>query len=123
MALFKPGESGNPNGRPKGSKNFRARLFEQIATEHEPDIRDGVRRLFERVRNEDFEALKVMLEYFGCKARAPADDDDVGIESAGRTGLSDESIRLMTEIIINERKKLTQVEEEEVQEVSGGVEQ
>lgn len=104
---FVPGQIANPNGRPKGSKNFRARLFEQLATDHEEDIRDGVRRLFERVRNEDFEALKVMLEYFGCKAKPMSDDDDVGMESAGRTGLSDESIRLMTEIIINERKKIS----------------
>ena len=27
---FKPGESGNPKGRPKGSKNFRTELIEEL---------------------------------------------------------------------------------------------
>jgi len=117
---FVAGQCANPLGRPKGSKSFRGRLFEQLAAEHESDIRDSVKTLFELSRARNLDAIKLVLEHFGCKARPISDDDDVGMESAGRTGLSDESIRLMTEIIINERKKLTQMEQE-AQEVSGGV--
>ena len=28
-ARFKPGESGNPNGRPRGSKNYKTLAFEE----------------------------------------------------------------------------------------------
>jgi hypothetical protein len=36
---FKPGQSGNPSGRPKGARNFRTELLEELA---EPiKIKDG----------------------------------------------------------------------------------
>ena len=40
---FKPGQSGNPSGRPKGARNFRAELLEELA---EPiTVNDGGRDL------------------------------------------------------------------------------
>lgn len=63
---FMKGVSGNPAGRPK---NFRAYLFERLAEKNQNKIESGVNWLFELVDNKDFAALRVMLEYFGCKAR------------------------------------------------------
>ena len=60
------GVSGNPAGRPK---NFRAYLFERLAEKNQNKIESGVNWLFELVDNKDFAALRVMLEYFGCKAK------------------------------------------------------
>jgi len=36
---FKPGESGNPNGRPKGSKNFKTLVLKML--ENHPDNKDN----------------------------------------------------------------------------------
>ena len=42
-AQFKPGQSGNPSGRPKGARNFRTELLEELA---EPiTVNDGGRDL------------------------------------------------------------------------------
>jgi Family of unknown function (DUF5681) len=38
---FKPGQSGNPSGRPRGARNFRTDLLEELA---EPiTLKDGAR--------------------------------------------------------------------------------
>lgn len=73
---FQPGNCANPSGRPKGSKGFRARFFEKLAEKNQDKIESGVNWLFELVESKDFNALRVMLEYFGCKARNDVDKDD-----------------------------------------------
>ena len=46
---FKPGQSGNPSGRPKGSRNLRTDLMEELA-EKIPVIERGQKRLISKQR-------------------------------------------------------------------------
>lgn len=61
---FKPGESGNPNGRPAGSKNRRS----QIAKLLEPYTEELISKAVELARNGDVNALRLCVERLIPKA-------------------------------------------------------
>ena len=99
---FMKGFSGNYAGRPK---NFRSRYFEQLAQDNADNIKDGVDRLFRLDRQDDFNALKVMLEFFGCKARAE-DARDEEQDTPMTTGLPIDALKQIVAIIEAARVQL-----------------
>ncbi|MFK7912114.1 MAG: DUF5681 domain-containing protein [Akkermansiaceae bacterium] len=55
---FKPGQSGNPNGRPKGTRNRYTRYRKQIEA-HVPDI---IEKLVKMAMDGDIAAARVLLD-------------------------------------------------------------
>lgn len=55
---FAPGRSGNPAGRPKGSRNISARLFDELGAEHAESI---VQIVIRRARKGDIAAAALIL--------------------------------------------------------------
>lgn len=55
MARYKPGESGNPAGRPKGSSNKNLQVLREAAEEILPQV-------IEAARNGDAEAQRLILD-------------------------------------------------------------
>lgn len=55
---FKPGQSGNPNGRPKGSKDKRTALRALL----EPHAEDLVKQVVDRAKKGDMTALRLCLD-------------------------------------------------------------
>jgi len=94
----KAGEPGrNPKGRPPGT-GFRARLFEKLSQEKEEEIRAGVDWLFQLVREKNFSALKLMLDFFGSKER---NSDVKGTEDENETptiSLNPEALKALAAI-------------------------
>ena len=58
MTKFSPGQSGNPKGRPKGSKNRGTRLVEALVD----DIPELINVTKEKAMNGDMVAMKLLLE-------------------------------------------------------------
>ena len=58
MTRFKPGQSGNPKGRPKGTKDSRTELRALIAP-HAPAL---IRKALELAKGGDVQALRLLLE-------------------------------------------------------------
>jgi len=94
---FQKGQSGNPAGRPKGTKDFRNILTEALIRENQGKIKQVIDRLFEVALEEKDgffggEKLlqypwlgKLLLEYFLVKpnnSSVAADEDSVSIEDA-----------------------------------------
>ncbi|MDX1901856.1 MAG: DUF5681 domain-containing protein [Gammaproteobacteria bacterium] len=61
---FKPGESGNPNGRPSGSQNKRTLLIKLL----EPYAEELITKLVELARGGDVNALRLCIERLVPKA-------------------------------------------------------
>lgn len=75
--LFKPGQSGNPNGRPKGSKN-KLTLLREAVLESAEDIvlsnfEDIVRSTVELAKQGDATALKIVWDRIIPSKRAIED--------------------------------------------------
>ena len=75
---FQKGQSGNPKGRPKGSKDFRANLTLTLAKENQEKIKQVIEKLFyfalkEEKFSQNYKLLhnpwlgKLLLEYFLVK--------------------------------------------------------
>lgn len=58
--IWKPGESGNPAGRPKGSKNRLTALREALISPS--DAREVVAKLVESARNGDTQAAGILMD-------------------------------------------------------------
>lgn len=65
--IWKPGESGNPAGRPKGSRNRLSVMRESLITPGE--ARDVVAKLVESARNGDTQAASVLMDRIWPKLR------------------------------------------------------
>ena len=78
---FKPGETGNPNGRPKGSKNLKTMLIELLSAqdsegEHSRPI---VMQLFRKAfRDGDMRALQEIIERIEGKVANKIEGTGVG---------------------------------------------
>ena len=59
---FKPGESGNPSGKPPGAKNRATRLAQTLLDGEEEAL---VRKVIELAKGGDMQALKVCLDRLG----------------------------------------------------------
>jgi hypothetical protein len=92
---FKPGQSGNPNGRPKGAKNFATILQQQLRKKVTITV-DGkpkrvtvqeviARRLATDSMKGTTKALELLIKLTSAKADAGAGND-----AAGETVLPDE---------------------------------
>lgn len=68
---FKPGQSGNPQGRPKGIVDKRAELRDLL----EPHAKEIIEKLIERAKVGDIAALKLCVERL-----IPRIKDDEGIK-------------------------------------------
>ncbi len=108
---FMRGICPNPDGRPKGSKNFRARFFEYLAEKNQDKVEGGVNWLFELVGEGNLSALKLMLEYFGCKAR---NDDSEAEEQKPNFDASSAKNELIDEfmLVMQGKAKVVKVDEE-----------
>lgn len=59
---FKPGQSGNPGGRPRGSRNKAAALMQSVSGElTAEDYADIVRKMSELAKQGDAQAAKLLL--------------------------------------------------------------
>ena len=106
--LFKPGQSGNPNGRPKGSRNVQTlfnEAFVKLADELEeegvitsdPEI-DIVKNLIKLARNGDIQAIKIYLEYrIGKPKHQDGDVLNLNLED----GFTPEERELVRSAVIN----------------------
>jgi hypothetical protein len=66
---FRPGESGNPAGRPRGSRNRAALLMEQLLGE---EIEDVTRAAAEKARKGDVGAMRLCMQRAAPAARGRA---------------------------------------------------
>ncbi|HEN5539392.1 TPA: DUF5681 domain-containing protein [Legionella pneumophila] len=62
---FKPGESGNPSGRPKGSRNTQTRLIKLL----EPHAEQLINKMVEKALEGDPNALRLCIERLLPKAK------------------------------------------------------
>ena len=100
---FKPGQSGNPRGRPKGARNLKTDLLEELRAFVEVPTTGGVRRittqkailraLVEKARNGDLRAIQHLTSLIDrvidddSRSEAPA----TGLESNDRAILDEYS--------------------------------
>jgi len=98
---FKPGQSGNPRGRPKGARNLKTDLLEELRAFVEVPTTGGVRRittqkailraLVEKARNGDLRAIQHLTSLIDrvidddSRSEAPA----TGLESNDRAILDE----------------------------------
>jgi hypothetical protein len=91
---FKPGQSGNPAGRPRGSRNKLAEaLLDDLYAEWQEQGRDAIKKIAEKNPG-DF-----------VKVVASTMPKIVGFDSNPLTGLSDRELSEMIEFIENEIAK------------------
>ncbi len=62
---FKPGESGNPSGRPKGSRNIQTQLIKLL----EPHAEQLINKMVEKALEGDPHALRFCIERLLPKAK------------------------------------------------------
>ncbi|HAT8315134.1 TPA: DUF5681 domain-containing protein [Legionella pneumophila] len=62
---FKPGESGNPSGRPKGSRNTQTQLIKLL----EPHAEQLINKMVEKALEGDPNALRLCIERLLPKAK------------------------------------------------------
>jgi hypothetical protein len=94
---FKPGQSGNPKGRPKGAslRDIVQRIANETVDREWARLRDldpsltrlegVVARLFQNAQLGDVAAIKQVLE-LARRTEAPAADEDVGTEEEAGPG-------------------------------------
>lgn len=97
---FPPGQSGNPKGKPKGTKDFRADLAEELA--QRVQVSEGgkkitvskqrlvIKRLFEKAAKGDIRALNTVI-----KLGMTTMSDDTAAADEPLTAEEEEILRLM----------------------------
>ena len=98
MSKFKPGQSGNPNGRPKGAENKATKkvkeLVENLITENIPDLLKEFKSLKGR---DKIKAFTDLLPYVVPKLQSTSLDIDI-------ERLSDDQLDELYNRIINTSK-------------------
>jgi hypothetical protein len=106
---FKEGESGNPAGRPKGSKNLSTILKEMLEEEIEITL-DGkkerkqfkdiiVRRLVKKANDGDLRAIQEIFDRTEGKAKQEVEQSTtIKDQRLDLSKLSDEELRILAEI-------------------------
>ena len=89
---FKPGESGNPEGRPKGSLNRRTQLVRLL----EPRAEELVNKMVELALGGDSNALRLCIERLIPKASSGAMSTTLPELDINKVGLS---IEIITEVM------------------------
>lgn len=82
--LFRPGQSGNPAGKPKGAKNHSTRLAQTLLNGEEEAL---VRKVIELAKGGDLQALKVCIDRLIPPLKAQA--APVQIDLSGTASMSD----------------------------------
>lgn len=85
MARFKPGESGNPSGRPTGSKNKHTREIKEII-ESRVDFEEIIDKLAQKAKQGREGAAKLLLEYAYGK---PLSREEVSIQQQSSVDTED----------------------------------
>ena len=62
MARFQPGQSGNPQGRPVGSRNRATSEIKEILDQN-VEFEDVIKKLFERAQKGNERAAELLLQY------------------------------------------------------------
>lgn len=88
--LWKPGQSGNPAGKPKGARHFSTLIKEAIQKvaegEDEPADRLIVKQLVDKAKNGDLQAIDRVLDRVDGKAEQTINlDADVTTNNDGLT--------------------------------------
>ncbi len=108
---FKPGESGNPAGRPKGSRNTQTQLLKLL----EPHAENLINKMVEEVLEGEPNALRLCIERLLPKAKHKAIENCIPVSEKGNYSLSIEFILqeiLLGNISPDEGKKVIQFLEE-----------
>ena len=91
---FKPGQSGNPNGRPKGSKNFATILHQQLRKKVTITVDGKPKRvtvqevIARRLANDSMKGTTKAMELL-IRLTSAKSDDGAGKDAAGETVLPD----------------------------------
>jgi hypothetical protein len=108
---FKSGESGNPAGRPKGSRNTQTQLLKLL----EPHAEQLINKMVEEALEGEPNALRLCIERLLPKARHKAIESDIPVLEKGNYNSTIESILqeiLLGNISPDEGKKVIQLLEE-----------
>ena len=111
--LYKPGVSGNPAGRPKGTRNY-ATLLEEALNEYETETgRNILRRYIERAFTNDRILISVIKKLIPDKQQLELEQPDT---HSPYEHLTDEELIEKAEIIIIEAKAKMQNSKKELAE-------
>ncbi|HAU1490452.1 TPA: hypothetical protein F8S49_11390 [Legionella pneumophila] len=108
---FKPGESGNPAGRPKGARNTQTKLLKLL----EPHAEKLINKMVDDALEGDPNALRLCIERLLPKARHKTIECDIPVLKKGNYNLTIESILqeiLLGNISPDEGKKVIQLLED-----------
>jgi len=101
--LFKKGQSGNPNGRPKGARNLNTLFNDALeALADDPECTDTEREIFKnlmiKAKQGDIAAMKLYLEYrYGKPKHQEGDTLKIDLEE----GFTAEEKEMMKQAIKN----------------------
>lgn len=108
---FKPGESGNPSGRPKGSRNTQTQLIKLL----EPHAEQLINKMVEKALEGDPNALRLCIERLLPKAKDNLIESDLPTLEENNYMETIESIlqeMLLGNIASDEGKKIIDLIEE-----------
>jgi hypothetical protein len=109
---FKPGKSGNPAGRPRGSRNTQTQLFKLL----EPHAEKLINKMVEEALEGDPQALRLCIERLLPKARHNAIENAIPFLDTENYDITIESILkeiLLGNISPEEGKKVISLIEEQ----------
>lgn len=105
LTPFQPGQSGNPKGRPKGSRNLSAILKDMLDQDVEEDgqlvkFSDAiVKRLIQKANKGDIKAIQEIFDRTEGKAKQEIKNENFNYNSSE---LSKEDIKNISEALDNE---------------------
>lgn len=118
---FQTGESGNPNGRPKGSLNKRTELMRLLDANGE----DILKALIELALNGDIKALQLCVERLIPKAKSLALNEPIQVDDTQNPSTWSSALNsivkstLLGEISPDDAKKLIELIEKQKNKIEG----
>lgn len=95
MSKFKPGQSGNPTGRPKGSRNRLSVLREALISP--ADAREVVAKLVESAKAGDTAAAGILMDRLWPKLRPQAPAAQFDLPATDLAGQAEAVVREMAD--------------------------